>query len=243
MADMPGMKTSGTKVDDKGLSLLSNGHHDMIGTEEHALNPTDRKTLSAQIAATIDVAKKYPTAADALAALAGHRRDALWGALGLMRDTHLFNAPADTEIATLLAPTEADNIFADYKTIGLTLRRHPLALLRDTLTAQRIRSAEEIRNARPGQLIRAAGLVTCRQRPGTAKGTTFVTLEDETGYVNVVVWSHVAARQRKELVLSRLMGVAGRVEKQGEVVHLIAGRLFDHSAMLGALHFGSRDFH
>ena len=182
-------------------------------------------------------------AADVLATLAGHRRDALWGALGLMRDTHLFNAPADTEIATLLAPTEADNIFADYKSVGLTLRRHPLALLRDTLTAQRIRSAEEIRNARPGQLIRAAGLVTCRQRPGTAKGTTFVTLEDETGYVNVVVWSHVAARQRKELVLSRLMGVAGRVEKQGDVVHLIAGRLFDHSAMLGALHFGSRDFH
>ena len=181
--------------------------------------------------------------ADTFHALIGHRRDALWEALGLETDTKLFKAPVDTTAATLLPPTEADDIFADFATVGLSLRRHPLALLRPALTAQRIRSAEEVKNARHGQLIRTTGLVTCRQRPGTAKGTTFVTLEDETGYVNVVVWSHVAARQRNPLVLARLLCVAGRVERKGEVVHLIAGKLIDQTAMLGDLDFSTREFH
>jgi error-prone DNA polymerase len=182
-------------------------------------------------------------AADALVPLTGHRREALWEALGLERDTRLFMAPADPDAATLIPPTEADDIFADFRTTGLTLRRHPMALLRPELKKIRISSADEVRNARHGQLIRASGLVTCRQRPATAKGTTFVTLEDETGYVNVVVWSHVADRQRKELVFSKLLCVAGRVERQGEVVHLIAGRLIDQTAMLSELDFSSRDFH
>ncbi|MEO8102373.1 MAG: error-prone DNA polymerase [Betaproteobacteria bacterium] len=182
-------------------------------------------------------------AADAFRTLIGHRRDSLWEALGLERDTRLFTAPADPTIASLIPPSEADDIVADYRSLGLSLRRHPLALLRPALTAQRIRSAEEVKNARHGQLLRTTGLVTCRQRPGTAKGTTFVTLEDETGYVNVVVWSHVAARQRNPLILARLLCVAGRVERQGEVVHLIAGRLIDQTAMLGELDFRSHEFH
>ena len=181
--------------------------------------------------------------ADALHTLIGHRRDALWQSLGLERDTKLFTAPADTDAATLIAPTEADDIFADFRTVGVTLRRHPLALLRPALIAQHIRSAEEVKNARSGQLIRTTGLVTCRQRPGTAKGTVFVTLEDETGYVNVVVWSHVAVRQRSPLVHAKLLFVAGRVERQGDVVHLIAGKLIDQTAMLGELDFSTREFH
>ena len=181
--------------------------------------------------------------ADAFHTLLGHRRDALWEALGLERDTRLFTAPADTDVATLIAPTEADDIFADFRSVGVSLRRHPLALLRPALAALHIRSAEEVKNARSGQLIRTTGLVTCRQRPGTAKGTVFVTLEDETGYVNVVVWSHVAARQRSPLVHAKLLFVAGRVERQGEVVHLIAGKLIDQSTMLGELDFSTREFH
>ncbi len=186
---------------------------------------------------------KALASADAFHTLIGHRRDALWEALGLERDTKLFTAPADTDVATLIPPTEADDIFADFRSVGVSLRRHPLALLRPALAAQRIRSAEEVKNARSGQLIRTSGLVTCRQRPGTAKGTVFVTLEDETGYVNVVVWSHVAARQRSPLVHAKLLFVAGRVERQGEVVHLIAGKLIDQSAMLGELDFSTREFH
>ncbi|MBI3716497.1 MAG: error-prone DNA polymerase [Betaproteobacteria bacterium] len=182
-------------------------------------------------------------AADAFATLTGHRREALWEALGVDDDTKLFHAPQERGQATLLAPTEAANVFEDYRTVGLTLRKHPVALLRAQLDRLRISTAEQVRQARNGQLIRAAGLVTCRQRPGTAKGTTFVTLEDETGYVNVVVWPRLVERQRKELLFSRLMVVAGHVEQQGEVVHLIAGRLIDRSALLGTLDFDSRDFH
>ena len=181
--------------------------------------------------------------ADALATLVGHRRDALWEVLGLEKDTALFNGPADGETATLLPPTEADDIFADYRTLGVTLRRHPMALLRPALNKLHIRTSEEVSHARHGQILRATGMVTCRQHPGTAKGTTFVTLEDETGYINVVVWPRVAARQRKELVFSRLLCVAGHVERQGEVVHLIAGKLIDQTAMLGELDFSIREFH
>ena len=182
-------------------------------------------------------------AADAFATLSGHRREALWEALGVDDDTKLFHAPQERSQASLFPPTEAANVFEDYRTVGLTLRKHPIALLRAQLDKLRISTAEQVRHARNGQLIRAAGLVTCRQRPGTAKGTTFVTLEDETGYVNVVVWPRLVERQRKELLFSRLMVVAGHVEQQGEVVHLIAGRLIDRSALLGTLDFDSRDFH
>ena len=181
--------------------------------------------------------------ADALASLIGHRREALWGALGVERDTDLFHAPADIARATLQPPTEADDIFADYRTVGLSLRRHPLALLRPALDKLHIRTAEEVNHARHGQILRATGMVTCRQRPSTAHGTTFVTIEDETGCVNVVVWSRVGESQRKALIFSRLLCVAGRVERQGEVVHLIAGRLIDKSAMLGELDFSTREFH
>ncbi len=104
-------------------------------------------------------------------------------------------------------------------------------------------TAEELAKLPNGWQTRAAGLVTCRQRPGTASGVVFVTLEDETGYVNVVVWKHVVERQRRELIGARLMGVEGEVQREGGVIHLIARRLVDHTAMLGKLSTSSRDFH
>jgi error-prone DNA polymerase len=96
---------------------------------------------------------------------------------------------------------------------------------------------------RNGTAVRAAGLVTCRQRPDTASGVIFVTLEDETGYANVVVWRGLVERQRRELLGARLLGVTGVIEREGDVVHLVARRLFDHSALLGPLAAPSRDFH
>ncbi len=182
-------------------------------------------------------------AADALQSLAGHRREALWQALGTERDAALFLSPDETAQPSLLAPTEASDILEDYRATGLTLRRHPVALLRGRLTEARAVSAADINNTVSGRRVRAAGIVTCRQRPATANGTTFVTLEDETGYVNVVVWSSIAASQRKALVFSRFMTVIGRVEKQGAVVHLIAEKLVDDTRLLGALATASRDFH
>ena len=182
--------------------------------------------------------------ANALATLAGHRRMALWQTLG--------RTPDDVPLAVnermenqpeLLPPTEGEDIVADYRRLGLTLGRHPLALLRNKLTAMRISSAADVNSAAHQQPIYAAGIVTCRQRPGTASGVVFVTMEDETGTINVVVWSSLVTRQRRELLGSRLLGVHGIVECKDGVVHLVAGRLFDHSHLLGSLNTQSRDFH
>jgi len=104
-------------------------------------------------------------------------------------------------------------------------------------------AAAELKSLPNGRLVRVAGLVTCRQRPGTASGVTFVTLEDETGFVNVVVWEDLAERQRRELLGSSLLGVYGKLERQGDVIHVVAGRLVDHSATPGELVTHSRDFH
>ena len=151
------------------------------------------------------------------------------------------------EAMSFAAPREGENIAADYRSLGLTLGRHPLALLRARLAARRYLSAMDLRSRGNRAVVRCAGLVTCRQRPETASGVIFVTLEDETGCTNVVVFKDVASRQRRLLLGSRLLGVAGQLQVEGEgehaVVHLVAQRLFDHSELLGSLLTGSRDFH
>jgi error-prone DNA polymerase len=183
-------------------------------------------------------------AADALESLAGHRRAALWAAAGMEAPAPLLReAPIREPSPQLPLMTEGEAIVADYASLGLTLGRHPVALLRPRLARQRMRTAAELGAARHGSLVRAAGLVTCRQRPGTASGVVFVTLEDETGCVNVVVWSTLAERQRRALLGARLLGVHGTLERQGAVAHLIAGHLVDLSGLLGELLARSRDFH
>jgi error-prone DNA polymerase len=166
--------------------------------------------------------------AGALASLAGHRRQAAWEVAGVEAPPPLLAGAAIREPQPLLpAPGEGENLVDDYRSLGFTLGRHPLALLRPP----------------HGSRARAAGLVTGRQRPDTASGVVFVTLEDETGMVNVVVWRDLVDSQRRELLGSSLMGVSGVVERQGEVVHLVARRLADHSRLLGRLSARSRDFH
>jgi error-prone DNA polymerase len=183
-------------------------------------------------------------AAGALAALAGHRRSAHWEAAGAQaRPLLLRDAPIRDRQPALPAPTEGEDIVADYQSLGLTLGRHPLALLRRHLRHLRLASAAELRALPNGRPARTAGIVTGRQRPSTAKGVVFVTLEDETGYVNVVVWNDLVERQRRELLGSSLLGVEGVMQKEGEVVHLVARRLTDYTALLGKLKVESRDFH
>ena len=143
----------------------------------------------------------------------------------------------------LSPPTEGESLLADYASTGLTLGRHPLALLRPRLAHMRFATAEELKQLPGGARARTAGIVTGRQRPGTASGTVFVTLEDETGCVNVIVWPRLIEAQRRELLGSKLMGVEGTLEREGEVMHLIAKRLVDHSDLIGSLEVGSRDFH
>ncbi len=183
-------------------------------------------------------------AADALTAIAGHRRQARWQAAShhlerdLMRD-----APIAESSPQLPVATEGREIVDDYASTGFTLRRHPLALLRPRLSKMKLSSAAALRNLPDGRLVRTTGIVTMRQRPGTAKGTIFVTLEDETGVINVIVWERVAQTQRRPLLSARLLTVHGVWQKQGEVRHVVANRLFDHSQMLGRLGVASRDFH
>ncbi len=180
----------------------------------------------------------------ALAGLAGHRRQALWQAAGdVALPGVLHGAPRNEARLVLPAASEAQEIVADYARLGFTLGRHPLALLRERLAAMRFLSAQQITACQDRQLARAAGVVTCRQRPGTAKGTLFVTLEDETGLINIIVRPELLEAQRRELLGARLLGVYGQISRQGKVVHLVAGRVVDHSALLGQLEARSRDFH
>jgi len=183
-------------------------------------------------------------AAGALATLSGHRRIAHWQVAGVEQPTALFrNAPVVETLPDFAAPSEGENLVADYASLGLTLGRHPLALLRPRLRRMRLATAAELRRFPHGRLARAAGIVIGRQRPDTASGVVFVTLEDETGSINVIVWRDIGEAQRRELLGARLMAVHGVLERQGEVVHLIAKRLVDHSALLGKLETSSRDFH
>ncbi len=190
-------------------------------------------------------------AAGALRSLAGHRRTAHWISSGIEKDPPM-NVQAVEKLPLLAPPSEGEDIVADYRSLGLTLGRHPLALLREVLLAKKFLTAEDLGRLPHGSRVRVAGLVTCRQRPDTASGVVFVTLEDESGCVNVIVWRDLLARQRRELLGARLLGVSGVLEREGLVAHLIARRLEDHSALLGRLmvspgdpgdFVASRDFH
>ena len=181
--------------------------------------------------------------AGALQSLAGHRHAARWAVAGIERQRPLLPGSPDEEAIILPAPTVGEDVTSDYRMTGLTLGAHPLSLLRERLRRQRVVDSRQLRGLPHGRGAFAAGIVTQRQRPATAKGTIFVTLEDEHGMVNVVVWSHVALRDRKALLGARLMAVRGRWEQVDGVSHLIARRLEDFSHLLGEIQPGSRDFH
>lgn len=193
--------------------------------------------------------------ADALRSLSGNRHQARWQAaaikpyLALLEDAEL-----EHDELLMPAPTVAKDMLDDYATTGLSLRPHPMALLRSHYPFNRCKKYSDLVNLRHGGFVRVAGLVTGRQRPGTAKNTVFVTLEDETGNINVVVWQSTQEQFRRELLSSQLLIVKGRLEigvetdkkrnKTYAVVHVIAGHLADYSHRLTAeFQIKSRDFH
>jgi error-prone DNA polymerase len=184
-------------------------------------------------------------AADALASLTGHRHRAVWQVSGVERALPLLPTAISSEegIPLLRAPREDQDIVADYGSTGLTLRRHPLSLLRGKLQRRGVLPAQELWDQPNGAKVITAGLVITRQRPGSAGGVTFVTMEDETGYVNLIVWNNVAVAQRAALLESRLLEVQGKLQREGDVQHVIAQRLTNLSAMLGNLEVASRNFH
>ncbi|WP_458069775.1 error-prone DNA polymerase [Rhodanobacter sp. BL-MT-08] len=184
--------------------------------------------------------------AGALRGLAGHRHRARWAIAGVESSLPLF-ADLPTQIEhepiALPAPTASENMRADYLLTGTTLGQHPLAFLRPELQRRRYRDSSELGAIPNGRHIRVAGMVTLRQRPQTASGVIFLTLEDEYGLTNVVVWTTVSERQRRVLLQSNLLAVHGYLESQYGVQHLIAQRLEDLTPMLGSLDVKSRDFH
>jgi error-prone DNA polymerase len=189
---------------------------------------------------------KLLAAADALLSLSGHRRQQVWDASAWRTAPELLHeASFDEDVLDLAAAPEGEEILFDYVSTGLTLRRHPLALLRPLLRKRRLMSAAELHDLPDGRLVRYCGIVTLRQQPETAKGTVFISLEDETGVVQVICWKSLRDLQRKELLRSRLLAVYGKWQREGEARNLVAARLVDLSPLLGRLadETRSRDFH
>jgi len=183
-------------------------------------------------------------AAGALVSLAGHRHAARWQVLGIDTPPPLFAQdlpPASYATPPLPVPGPGDDVIADYASLGFSLGQHPLAFLRPRL--RRLATAERIQTLPNGAYVHTAGLVTIRQRPGSAQGVIFITMEDETGVVNVIVWPSLIEKQRRIVVGARLLGVRGKVQREGDVIHVVASRLEDHSEWLGELSTSSRDFH
>ncbi|EPE96895.1 error-prone DNA polymerase [Rhizobium grahamii] len=174
------------------------------------------------------------------------RRDALW-AIKALRDEPLplFAAAAERQMQAiaeqqepevgLMQMTEGHNVVEDYGHVGLTLRQHPIAFLRKDLTDRRIVTCTEAMNARDGHWLMTAGLVLVRQKPGSAKGVMFITIEDETGPANIVVWPSLFEKRRRVVLGSSMMAINGRVQREGDVVHLVAQQLFDLSGDLSGL--------
>lgn len=185
--------------------------------------------------------------ADVLGALAGHRYQSQWQSLALQAEQlPLFAELTAVPTTQLAAPAEFQDIAVDYRTTGVSIRRHPLALLREQQQLKGYKLASELAHCRHKQHVRVAGLVTCRQRPGTASGVTFVTLEDESGLINIVIWQKTARAFRQAYLTAQLLKIKGIVEIHGEVIHVIAGQLEDGTeqlAQLGVSANRSRDFH
>lgn len=189
---------------------------------------------------SIDI--NHLASADALLGLAGHRRAAKWHTLGLHAGGTLLAQLEGDQVTVPLSPlAEGPSVRADYDSTGLSLRKHPMALLRPKLRNHA--TAVGLANIRNGRRVQATGIVTGRQRPGTASGVVFVTLEDETGNINVIVWSSLVASQRRQLLGAKLMTVHGKLERKDGVTHILAEYLEDVSELLGGLELFSRDFH
>ena len=184
--------------------------------------------------------------AGALNTLATHRRQAHWQALAIEENKPLLptQVTALNDSIHLSPPDEIDDLQADYNHTGLTLGRHPMCILRERFALlKNCKRHRDLQTLAHGRFVRIAGIVTGRQRPGSASGVVFLTLEDETGNSNIVVWKDVQQRCREALLKARLLMVKGIVETGSAVIHVIAGELIDCSAMLEQTALKSRDFH
>ena len=187
-----------------------------------------------------EAAMEKLTDADAFRSLGADRRQALWevSALG-DRPVALFGEQQSETVKEvqiqLPLMTEGEHVVQDYSAVGLSLKNHPVALVREKLELLRNVPMGDLKNRRDGDPVRVAGLITVRQRPGTAKGILFMTLEDETGTANIVVWERLFDEFRKEIIQSRLLMVEGKLQVEGEVIHVVARRCFNLNGLLRGL--------
>ncbi len=187
--------------------------------------------------------------ADALTSLSGNRHQSQWQIMALEQPKPLLQNEQHqrgdyfNDNIVLPAPGVAEEVLSDYRATGLTLRAHPMSLLRARHPFNRCKRFSDLSDISHNRFIRIAGLVTCRQRPGTASGVLFLTLEDETGNSNIVVWPRTQEHFRKALMTGQLLMVKGTLETKDNVIHIIAGALYDYTSELEALTIKSRDFH
>jgi len=237
-----------------GKTVLRLGLHRVRNLSEQAgLQLLERRPLNegyqnlAQLRRTVSLNKgewDALAAADALHSLTGDRRSTRWALLEGRPDLALGESEFEVQEAVVLPHASAQQeLEEDYQHLGLSLRGHPIALLRSEGKLWRSRTAEELMHLTPGKPVRVCGLVVCRQRPGTASGVTFVTLEDETGNINLIVWQATARAQRQALIRARLLQVDGILQREGSVIHVVAGKLTDRTDLWQALDARSRDFH
>ena len=181
--------------------------------------------------------------ADAFGSVNLDRREALWEALPAQAEgTLLENAEPEPEIVRLPKMSDCDSVVADYNTIGLSLRGHPFEFIRPLLLQKNLRRAEELTGLPADRIYRVAGLVIGRQRPQTAKGVTFVTLEDETGSMNLIIWPDVWEKHRVIARSSRILLVSGKLQRENEVMHIVVDSMQDVSRTLTQIKAQSRDF-
>lgn len=211
--------------------------------EARAIKPFDSVRDLARRAQLDRRALQSLAAANALESLAGNRRQAAWESVISVPDKDLLKPTNITEDKLLFpASTEVETIIADYRSMGMTLGRHPLVFLRDRLKHKRFLTADELNASGDGRIARACGIVTVRQRPMTAKGVVFLTLEDETGPINVIVWPDMVEKYRKQVYGAALLAVYGKWQNQSNVRHLVSQMLVDFTHLLGELDTKSRDF-
>ena len=187
--------------------------------------------------------------ADGFAALGLDRRGALWAIRGLAEVPLPLFAAADAagepqpeaiEPAVALAAMPLGReVVEDYASVGLSLRRHPVSFLRHDLAASGMIACDELARMRDGRQVEVAGIVLMRQKPGSAKGVLFMTVEDETGIANLILWPALFAQQRRLVLSAGMVSCRGRVQREGLVLHIIAERLADCSALLRSV--GARD--
>ncbi|MCV6613353.1 MAG: OB-fold nucleic acid binding domain-containing protein, partial [Cellvibrionaceae bacterium] len=212
-------------------ALQTSGQIEQFGKLQQQLNRRDLEALAS---------------ANALGVFAGNRFQARWRSAERECELPLF-AELETKQSEQsqlpYCPSDADNLLEDYASLGLSLDHHPIGLLRAQGHFGRCASSNQLADKRNNSLIRVVGLVTGRQSPGTASGVTFITLDDEHGQTNIITWAATAQAQQQAFLRAKILEVRGVLEKANGVVHVVAGKLIDHSQLLESLQAGSRDFH